>query len=318
MLEAYAAAAAVKVFRFGEDVMEPGKRYIPEAGRLEVWLALSGTATVLIEGQTIRFDAGQAMLIQTSVPYIYQATGLAPHLLSWCESEPLTFSVLPWSTPRLFPFTPIMTMLVDLGLAAERRPAPIRDALALQLGQALLIEVLSRIDAHGEDRRRRETAERLSAVIAADPLRDWTSRGMARAVGMSARTLNRRLALDGSPSASDLLWRVRVRLGAELLVRSDASCSDIADQCGFQNVPHFSRRIKQLTGMTPLRVRHWAVSASLAERADFFRDIERSRAQDDGVDKSASGVERLVDPARHAAAAAARLGATGAAPEVRP
>jgi len=275
MLEAHAAATAVKRFRFGEDVMEPGKRYVPEAGRLEVWLALSGSATVVIEGKTIRFDAGQAMLIQTSVPYVYQAVGLAPHLLTWCESEPLAAAVLSRLTPKVLPVSAMMTMLVNLGLEAEKRPAPIRDLLALQLGHALLIEVLSRLDGHSDDRPGRETADRLKALIAADPLRDWTLRAMARAVGMSTRTLNRRLALDGSPSAGDLLWRVRVRLGAELLVRSNESCSDIADQCGFQNVPHFSRRVKQLTGMTPVGVRQWAVSASLAERADFFRDLEK-------------------------------------------
>jgi AraC-like DNA-binding protein len=279
MRPTYDEAAAIKLFRFGEDVMQPGARYIPDAAaRLEVWFALSGAATVSTGDKTMRFDAGQGIIIQTPTPYVYEVVGTAPHMLTWCESEPLSAVALPGVTPRFFPITPTMTMLVDLGLAAERRPPSIRDALALHLGHALLVEVLSRLDDDRHDRRAHATADRLSALLAGDPRRDWTLGGMARAAGLSTRTLNRRLALERSPSANELLWRVRVRLGAELLVRSTASSADIADLCGFQNAPHFSRRTKQVTGMTPIGVRQWALSASLAERADFFQGLERAPA----------------------------------------
>lgn len=273
------ALATIGLFRFGEEVMQPGSRYIPgAAARLEVWFAMSGAATVSIDGQTTRLDAGQGMIIQTPAPYVYEPTGTAPHMLSWCESEPLPATTLPGITPRLFPISPMMTTLVELGLVVERRPRPIRDAMALHLGHALFAEVLSRLGGDAELRRPRATSGRLRALIAAEPREDWTLDRMARAVNLSTRTLNRRLALDGSPSAGELLWRARVRQGAELLVRSHATCADIADLCGFQNAAHFSRRMRDVTGMAPIGVREWAVSASLAERADFFRNIERTDA----------------------------------------
>jgi AraC-like DNA-binding protein len=280
MQTALDGVASIKLFRFGADVMQPGARYSPDAAaRLEVWLALSGAAKVSTDGLEIRLDAGQGIIIQSQTAYDFEVVGTAPHMLTWCESEPLGVAALPGMTPRLFPITTTMTTLIDLGLAAERRPVPIRDALGLYLGHALLVEVVARIQDPRDERRPRATADRLRALIAADPAKNWTLEVMARAVGLSSRSLNRKLALDGSPSANGLLWGIRVRLGAELLVRSNAPCADIADLCGFQSPPHFTRRIKELTDMTPIAIRQWALSAPLGARADFFQSLERRLAE---------------------------------------
>lgn len=264
----------IKLFRFGENLMQPGERFIPDAARLEIWFGLSGAATATVDGRGFLFEAGQGILIQSASIYGYQASGRAPHMLAWCESEPLPSLVLPDFTQRPFPITPMMTMLVDLGLAAERKLGPVRDALTLHVGRALLVEVLAQLE-NGDGRSGvSNTVERLRTLIATDPRQDWTLGRMARALAMSPRTLTRKLSLDGSPSPGEVLWRARVRRGAELLVRSRASCADIADLCGFQSPAHFSRRIRETTGMTPVDIRRWAIAASFSERADFFRGIE--------------------------------------------
>jgi AraC-like DNA-binding protein len=266
--------SAVRSFRFGEDFQQPGARYLPNAIRLEVWFALSGTAAVTIDGETIQFQAGHGIIVQTPSLYVYEATGSTLHHLAWCQTEPLPGIVFPDATRRLFRISPTMTMLVDLGLIAERRPEPVRDALELHIGRALLVEVLAHLENGGEALESQTAAARLRRVIAARPRHDWTLRSMAQAIGMSSRTLNRNLALEGSPSASELLWRARVRRAAELLIRSRTSCADIADLCGFPSAAHFSRRVRNSSGMTPIQIRNWAVSASLADRADFYRSIE--------------------------------------------
>jgi AraC family transcriptional regulator of arabinose operon len=243
-----------------------------------MWFALSGRAAVSEEGRVTMFESGQGMIVQTRATYGYEATSEGPHMLMWCESEPLSRRVLPELMGSIFPISPAMRTLLDLGLAAERRAAPTRDALALHLGHALLVEVMARVRHGADDMDAHTPAERLRAIIAAYPRQNWTPERMARQIGLSGRTLSRRLALDGAPTATELLWRARVRHGAELLVRSRASCADIADLSGFQNAGHFSRRIRDITGLTPTEIRSWAVAASLSERADFFRAIETSEA----------------------------------------
>jgi AraC-like DNA-binding protein len=244
-----------------------------------VWFALSGTAAVTIDGETAQFAAGHGIIVQAPSLYVYEATGSTLHHLAWCETEPLPAIVFPDATRRLFPVSPTMTMLVDLGLSAERRPEPVRDALELHIGRALLVEVLAQLEGDGEERGSQTATARLRRVIAAQPGHDWTLGRMAQAIGMSTRTLSRNLALEGSPSASELLWRARVRHAAELFIRSRTSCADIADLCGFQNSAHFSRRVRDSSGMTPIEIRNWAISASLADRADFYRTIETGRSE---------------------------------------
>lgn len=70
----------------------------------------------------------------------------------------------------------------------------------------------------------------------------------AALLGMSARTLQRRLQAEGS-SFHTLLNTVRLQR-AKSLLRGDASMDHIASQLGFAETRSFFRRFKQWTGMT--------------------------------------------------------------------
>ena len=48
---------------------------------------------------------------------------------------------------------------------------------------------------------------------------------------------------------------MRLRYGRWLLKRTDRTVSDIADACGFRDVPHFCRQFRVLFGMSPLQAR---------------------------------------------------------------
>ncbi len=73
---------------------------------------------------------------------------------------------------------------------------------------------------------------------------------VAEIAGMSARTLQRRLAQSGS-SYSQIVQEARFSIASDLMADPDLDITDIAFAAGYVNPPHFYRAFKRLTGMTP-------------------------------------------------------------------
>ncbi|MBT9487466.1 MAG: helix-turn-helix transcriptional regulator [Rubrivivax sp.] len=92
------------------------------------------------------------------------------------------------------------------------------------------------------------------AALAADVAAPWTLARLAVALGLSPRSLQRRLAADGS-SFSALWTAVRLAQSARLLAEGPASTAQIGYCCGFADQAHFTRRFRQHTALTPARYR---------------------------------------------------------------
>jgi AraC-like DNA-binding protein len=75
-------------------------------------------------------------------------------------------------------------------------------------------------------------------------------RQTAEAVGLSARTLQRRLAETGE-SYHHLVDSVRLDAGIKLLGDGDTRLVDIAAELGYENQANFTRAFRRLTGMPP-------------------------------------------------------------------
>lgn len=82
---------------------------------------------------------------------------------------------------------------------------------------------------------------------------------ISRRVGVSSRTLRRRLAAEGS-SFRELLEQARLSLALRLLSRSDRDITSIAYELGYSNPANFSRAFGRRLGLTPseYRSRHGA------------------------------------------------------------
>lgn len=78
---------------------------------------------------------------------------------------------------------------------------------------------------------------------------------MAREMGMSERTLHRRLASDGM-SFQSLLEQARRQLAEGLLVQSDHSIAEIAFLTGYSEQSAFTRAFKRWVDQTPAAFRH--------------------------------------------------------------
>lgn len=102
-----------------------------------------------------------------------------------------------------------------------------------------------------------EALRRLSAVLA-----DGTppAARIAQQMGMSERTLYRRLAAEGA-TWRDVVQEAQKGLAQELLAQSDRSIAEIAFLTGFSEQSTFSRAFKRWFGQGPARYRAEAVGA---------------------------------------------------------
>jgi len=91
-------------------------------------------------------------------------------------------------------------------------------------------------------------------------------RDTAEAVGVSARTLQRRLAACGE-TYSGLVDTVRLETGARLLCDTDAKLLEIAYELGYTDPANFTRAFKRWAGVAPRAYRR-AQSASIAGCSD--------------------------------------------------
>lgn len=77
---------------------------------------------------------------------------------------------------------------------------------------------------------------------------------VAEIAGVSARTLQRKLALIGL-SYSDVLDTVRYEHASQLLRDTDCRIIDVAFSSGYTDPAHFSRAFRRMTGVTPRQFR---------------------------------------------------------------
>ena len=85
----------------------------------------------------------------------------------------------------------------------------------------------------------RPLARRVVRLLTADISRNWACAEMARELGLSARTFQRRLKEEGT-SLSAITRAVRTREACQLLTGSDFKLTEIGYWCGFSDSPHFS------------------------------------------------------------------------------
>jgi AraC-like DNA-binding protein len=90
-------------------------------------------------------------------------------------------------------------------------------------------------------------------------VREWIrespeAEDVARALGLSVRTLQRRLGEEGE-SFRDLVLDAKVDVAKQLLQHDELSIAEVATAVGFARVPAFSRAFSARTGQTPTAFR---------------------------------------------------------------
>ena len=81
----------------------------------------------------------------------------------------------------------------------------------------------------------------------------------AEAAGLSVRTLQRRLALEGL-NYSELVEQARFQIATQLLEDADVKVTDVAFDLGYSDVAHFSRAFHRWAGVSPRAYRRLNVT----------------------------------------------------------
>jgi AraC-like DNA-binding protein len=141
------------------------------------------------------------------------------------------------------------------------RPLATGNASVAVATERLAAEYLARLDR--EDIRAQVRRHLLGLLPSGVP----SQRETARALGLSSRTLHRRLAEVGT-SFGDLLDEMRRELAHDYLRRSDYAVSEVAYLLGFAETSSFNRAFKRWTGQAPSAFRGAPVGAVAGANAD--------------------------------------------------
>jgi AraC-like DNA-binding protein len=146
----------------------------------------------------------------------------------------------------------------EIPLLADGRPLPVPPGTVLAAGAPWRLawdgEALAaprRPPLRGPDvRRLGRHAAAVLRMLLDDPLRRWPVEDLARALSLSARSLQRRLAEEGT-SLSRLVAEARIAAACDLMTTTDLPLWAVALEAGFTDGPHFTRSFQAAVGLSP-------------------------------------------------------------------
>jgi len=96
---------------------------------------------------------------------------------------------------------------------------------------------------------------RATQILRADIASEVSASDVARAVGVSVRTLHRRLVGETGLSFRDYLVRARVLAAMAALAEPRARVTDVAPRVGFESLGAFARAFRKIAGESPSEYR---------------------------------------------------------------
>jgi AraC-like DNA-binding protein len=245
----------------GDVVYPPGGRLGPRWQRdVELVLVHEGSARVTVDGEE-RFvlDAGSVGLLLPGHREDFAFAPASPTRHSWVQGRLADgwlerLAALPPALPASTALTELVRAAVDAARTPISTAAPLLAALASAALWRYAGEAESRVRGPGAtvDRARRYLHDNL-----ADPELDLER--VARFAHVSPPHLVRRFRAELGVTPMAYLWQRRVATGVDLLANTGLPVGDIAARTGFKSVYHFSRRVKEHTGVSPrqVRLRSW-------------------------------------------------------------
>ena len=154
-----------------------------------------------------------------------------------------------------FPFLGRMANLLEIarqGLISGSTAIPLHDHAYEALATAILCAFASAVcDGHRTAESREPVLWRMERFIAESYTRSLTLNDISRAAGVSRQHLLKLCRLSGKPTPIDQLYAKRLEVAADLLLHTGFSMAEIAEQTGFLNQFHFSRKFKHGLGSSP-------------------------------------------------------------------
>lgn len=225
-----------------------------------------GTPPELNFDETLHF---MKMLADGSLPFVVAEGGGEPPTATTicgflgCDARP--FNPVLASLPRMLRLRrpraqghDMLDKLIELTMGEAQAGKPGSSGISLRLSELMFIELLRRyVDAPGPKPPGWLAAlsdapmAQALAAIHAHPEQDWTVENLARHAGVSRSSLAQRFVdkIGHPPLRYLTLWRMQV--AAKLLEEGMLSVSEIGRRVGYDAEPAFSRRFKNIAGVSP-------------------------------------------------------------------
>ena len=249
----------------GDVLYKKGGSFGPRA-QMDFQLVVihSGWLTLRLDEETIEVPENHGILLSPGHrEHFYFARNHNTHH-SWVAVAPRALA--PEMRTELtalrgpIPFLGRMASLLDL---ARKNSVPASGAESLQKGfyQGLAISILCDFaSAVSEGRKVAASCDtvlsRMDRFLADTYARPLTLNEIARAAGVSRQHLLKLCRVADRPTPIKQLYAKRLEVAADLLLHTGFSIAEIAEQCGFSNQFHFSRKFKQSLGRSPLAWRN--------------------------------------------------------------
>jgi AraC family transcriptional regulator of arabinose operon len=188
---------------------------------------------------------------------------------SWVQlglGDPLPAEVA--LAPRVLPASAALTELVQGAVSATRTSLATGEQLAAALAAAAIWRYVGEAGSRTEGQPDPVGLARgYLNLHLADA--DVSLERVATAAHVTPAHLVRRFRAELGTTPVAYLWQRRVEAGVDLLTSTGLPVGEVARRVGFRSVYHFSRRVKQATGLPPteLRRRGWSQTAGSAEYA---------------------------------------------------
>jgi AraC-like DNA-binding protein len=245
----------------GDVIYPPGGRLGPRwQTDLQLVLVHSGSVSIRIDGEERppQAEGSVGLLLPGHSEEFRLETARATHH-SWiqarlAEPPPRLLARLA-ALPVAIPASTALTELVREAVAVARTPLPTATPLLGALAAAAFWRYVGDAES-GIDRSGRDVVSRARTFLhshTTDPELDL--RRLAAAVHVSPPHLVRRFRAELGVTPMAYLWERRVAAGIDLLVHTGLPVGDIAARSGFKSVYHFSRKIREHTGLPPTELR---------------------------------------------------------------
>lgn len=248
---------------FGDILYPPGATYGPRVQqKLQFVMIYRGSMTVWIDEK--RYFDGEntvSLLFPGHWEYFeFARDGQTHH--GWVDlflnPIPENLYTLLKSVPRSLPLSSTMTQLVRLGLKLQTA----RYSTSGTILKLLALQILWLYVGEGEQQRSSHSVSSLHPAL--EGLREFidlnlheplTLETLAKAASVSPGHLIRLFKMEYNRTPMDYVWERRVNTGIEFLKHTGLPVNLIASRCGFRSSNHFSRRVQQATGCSPIELR---------------------------------------------------------------
>ncbi|MBQ8922473.1 MAG: helix-turn-helix transcriptional regulator [Oscillospiraceae bacterium] len=225
-------------------------------------IVINTKAQVSVSGTEFAVQPNTAFLIENCVPHTLRAAG-EEYSDDWIRFTPeqedrvfLDGLSLAWHVPVVLPDDTVSQMIAICDKIAKSASAEKQQILHHMLLSILLyLNGLSQPRTAARRNYYDRNLESLRKRIYGNPAEDWSIPQIAEELCISVSHFQRLYKQHFGISCTNDIFMSRMEYAKKLLLETELSAAEIAEQCGFRSYEHFSKSFAKYACMPPSRFR---------------------------------------------------------------